>query len=162
MRVGKARRQGSQRTPRGAERTHHTPDTIPTRKSVRGSRRSGLRVDPAGLNFPTPTNTHPRHHKKPHNPNPPHTRHTPFPPPTPSQPATTSQPPPPAHHHRPHSPIDYLPAEDTWPPGRSFLRMRRSGTGSTHTGSGRARRCPVSEGIPVLGSRRRDLRSSLS
>src|SRR5699024_10644552 len=53
-------------------------------------RRSGLREDPAGLNFPTPTNTHPRHHKKPHNPNPPHTRHTPFPTPTPNHPATIS------------------------------------------------------------------------
>src|SRR5699024_8464311 len=70
MRVGKARRQGSQRTPRGAGNNPEKTDTIPTRKSVRGSRRRGLRVDPAGLNFPTPTNTHPRHHKKPHNPNP--------------------------------------------------------------------------------------------
>src|SRR5690625_1110841 len=44
-------------------------------KSVRGWRRRGLREDPAGLNFPTPTNTQPRHHKKPrYRPNPPHAR----------------------------------------------------------------------------------------
>ena len=46
---GTARRQGADRTPRGARNNPPHTCTSPTRNQIRGSRRSGLREAPAGL-----------------------------------------------------------------------------------------------------------------
>src|SRR5690625_5569144 len=71
------------RTPRRRENPPHTRHTPSQPGNVAG-RRSGLREDPAGLNFPTPTKPQPRHHKKPHNPQPTTPNNPPPPPPPPN------------------------------------------------------------------------------
>src|SRR5690625_123539 len=94
---------GTPKNPTTPTPTHHTPATIPTRKSARRGAEAGCANTPTGetprslptrkwggapkwvarrpgrAKLPTPTNHQPRHHKKPHNPNPnpPHTRHHP-------------------------------------------------------------------------------------